>query len=52
VRAPGENPRLLVSSTAACGVVTLLGASTWSSFPLGIAFGGKSWFFLSSVVYL
>jgi hypothetical protein len=54
VRAPGENPRPSVSLTAARGVVTLLGASVWSSFPQGLlaVFGGKSWFFLSFVVYL
>jgi hypothetical protein len=37
----------LVSSAAACGVVTVLGASTWSSFALGlvVVFGGKPGFF-------
>jgi hypothetical protein len=31
-----------------------LGASVWSSFPIGLiaVFVGKSWFFLSFVVYL
>jgi hypothetical protein len=53
-RGPGESPRPLVSSMVARGVVTFLGASMWSSFPLGLVtvFGGKSWFFLSFIVYL
>jgi hypothetical protein len=35
------------------GVVTLLWASVWSSFPIGLiaVFGGKSWFFLSFILY-
>jgi hypothetical protein len=34
-RTLGENPKLSVSSTSACGVLSLSGAFAWSSFPLG-----------------
>jgi hypothetical protein len=52
-RASSENPRLLVSSTAAYGVVTLLEMPAWSPFSLGLSLSlvASFDFFLSFVVY-